>query len=170
MNAYFKRIQHAICSTTRGMTSKQLQWCPEGKWSTAEILEHLLLTYRGTVMTFNRCLTAGNPMATLPLRQHRLLAFIVVKLGYMPKGREAPAFTRPKGASAETIVSDVLHQLAAMDEAIWKCEQRLGSRVKLANHPVLGPLTACEWRKFHWVHARHHLRQIERLKKLAPVP
>ncbi|MGZ4836286.1 MAG: DUF1569 domain-containing protein [Terriglobales bacterium] len=34
------------------------------------------------------------------------------------------------------------------------------------DHPFLGPLTADEWRKFHWVHGRHHTRQIrERIGK-----
>jgi len=34
------------------------------------------------------------------------------------------------------------------------------------DHLFLGPLTANEWRKFHWVHGRHHARQIrERMGK-----
>jgi hypothetical protein len=34
------------------------------------------------------------------------------------------------------------------------------------DHLILGPLTAGQWRKFHWVHGQHHARQIrERLAK-----
>ena len=40
--------------------------------------------------------------------------------------------------------------------------QHFGSDVKLVNHPFLGPLTSDEWRRFHCVHGRHHLRQIRR--------
>jgi len=45
-----------------------------------------------------------------------------------------------------------------------ECERRFGKRSKLANHFILGPLTAQEWRRFHWVHTRHHMKQIARLK------
>jgi hypothetical protein len=43
---------------------------------------------------------------------------------------------------------------------IAECEARLGSWRKLLDHPVLGPLTAREWREFHWIHGRHHVKQI----------
>jgi hypothetical protein len=29
------------------------------------------------------------------------------------------------------------------------------------DHPFIGPLTADQWRKFHWVHGRHHIRQMQ---------
>jgi hypothetical protein len=47
-----------------------------------------------------------------------------------------------------------------MDEIIRRAEQRYGRRTRLVDHPVLGPLTARQWRKFHWVHGRHHVAQI----------
>lgn len=166
MNRYFERIHEAISSTTEGMTAEQLQWHPQGKWSTCEILEHLLRTYLGTVKVFNRCLQAEKATATAPILRNRLVTFMILRLGYMPKGREAPVYTRPQGASPETIMPELIRQLATMDETILKCEERWGGGVKLVNHPLLGPLNASDWRKFHWVHARHHLRQIEQLKQL----
>jgi hypothetical protein len=51
-----------------------------------------------------------------------------------------------------------------MDRIIAQCEARCGKRVKLLNHSVLGPLSGTEWRKFHWVHGRHHIKQIWRLQ------
>ncbi|MGZ7099671.1 MAG: DUF1569 domain-containing protein [Candidatus Angelobacter sp.] len=33
------------------------------------------------------------------------------------------------------------------------------------DHPVLGPLTAAEWRKFHLVHGLHHVKQIRSLRE-----
>jgi len=32
---------------------------------------------------------------------------------------------------------------------------------------VLGPLTASQWRKFHWIHGRHHVKQISE-RRLTP--
>jgi hypothetical protein len=38
------------------------------------------------------------------------------------------------------------------------------SEVKIADHPVLGPLTLHQWSRFHYVHARHHMKQIATLR------
>jgi hypothetical protein len=55
-----------------------------------------------------------------------------------------------------------------MERVIADGEKRFGSRVKVLDHPILGPLTPQEWRKFHWMHAQLHVRQIERLRAMAP--
>jgi hypothetical protein len=52
-----------------------------------------------------------------------------------------------------------------MENVITACDAEYGRGKSIAEHPILGPLTADEWRKFHWVHGRHHARQIIRLKK-----
>jgi hypothetical protein len=54
-----------------------------------------------------------------------------------------------------------------MDRCIALCEEKLGSRRKLLDHPILGPLTGAEWRKFHLVHGLHHVKQIRRLREAA---
>jgi hypothetical protein len=57
-------------------------------------------------------------------------------------------------------------KIAVMDEMITKCEARLG-RGQLLDHLILGPLTGAQWRKFHLVHGRHHVKQILRLRELS---
>jgi hypothetical protein len=150
------------------MTAEQLTWHPQGKWSSAEILEHLLLTYTGTLRGFQRSLQADKPIATAPSRKHRFSTFVVLKLQYFPKGRQAPVTTRPKGTPAKVVLPAIHENIAAMEDAIRACAQKFGNRVKLVDHPILGPLTADEWRKFHWLHGRHHVRQIQQLKSVAP--
>jgi hypothetical protein len=93
-------------------------------------------------------------------------AFVVTRLGYLPNGREAPSGTRPKGALHETIRQDFANKITSMEDSIAESERRFGRRVKVLDHPILGPFTTSEWRRFHWVHGRHHLRQIRRLRKL----
>jgi hypothetical protein len=83
----------------------------------------------------------------------------------MPDGRTAPANTQPKGLGAEKMRDDVAAKIAAMDAIIAKCERRFGCGTKLLDHPILGPLTATQWRKFHLVHGRHHQKQILRLRE-----
>jgi len=52
-----------------------------------------------------------------------------------------------------------------MDEIISQCEERFGRRTKLLDHPILGPLTGQEWKKFHVIHGWHHEKQLRQLKQ-----
>jgi hypothetical protein len=53
-----------------------------------------------------------------------------------------------------------------MDDCIGRCEEKFGAHRKLLDHPILGPLTAAQWRKFHLVHGLHHVKQIWRLREV----
>jgi DinB superfamily len=168
MDSYLERLQQAIADVTRGITSDELTRHAEGKWTPAEILEHLYLTYTGTVKGFERCFQAGKPLGGVATLKQRVSIALVTELGYFPKGRKAPERACPKGMSVEKIVADIGPQIAAMDKIIAQCEERYGARIKVLDHPVLGPLTARQWRKFHLAHGRHHVRQIQDRRNLQP--
>ena len=74
MDSYLERLQQAIASATHGMSDEELTRQPEGKWSAAEVLEHLYLTYTGTQKAFERCLKAGKPLAGAPTLKQRVAA------------------------------------------------------------------------------------------------
>jgi hypothetical protein len=164
MDAYLQRLQDAIASATRGMTAEDLTRHPEGKWSTAEVLEHLYLTYSGTVKGFERVLEAGKPLARTALLKDRMRVFLVTGLGRLPEGRKAPERLQPRGMTADEVTREIGPRISAMDEVIAQCESRFGKRTRVFDHPILGPLTARQWRKFHWVHGQHHLKQIRKLR------
>lgn len=164
MDAYLERLQEGIASATRGMSTEDLQRHPAGKWSTAEVLEHLYLTYTGTVKAFERCLQEGKPLARMPRLQDRMKTLIVTGLMHMPEGRKAPERAQPRGMPADEVMREIGPRISAMDDLITQCEARFGKRTRVLDHPILGPLTAHQWRKFHWVHGRHHIKQIEKLR------
>lgn len=164
MDSYLERLHEAITSATSGMTVEELQRHPPGKWSTAEVLEHLYLTYAGSVKGFGRCLREGRTRANAPTWKQRAVTAVVTRLGYMPEGREAPKPTLPQGMPAERVLAEIGGKIQEMDRTITECETRLGKGT-LMDHPILGPLTAAQWRKFHWVHGRHHVKQIWKLKE-----
>ena len=164
MDSRLETLKQALESAMEGLTGEQLSWHPAEKWCVAEVLEHLYLTYTGTVKGFEKAIAAGKPLVTPASMVQRARAFVVLGLGYMPGGRTAPENTRPRGLAAEKVREEILGKIAAMDAIIAQCEERFGRGVKLLDHPILGPLTGAQWRKFHLVHGRHHQRQILRLR------
>ncbi len=164
MDFYLEKLRTALEQATAGMTAEELDRRPGEKWSAAQILEHLSLTYSGTVRAMEKCLQAGKPLATSVTMKQRIAQAVVVKMGHMPEGRQAPERTLPRGMSGTEALEQIRVNLAAMEEAISRAEKKF-AKTKVADHAILGPLSASEWRKFHWVHGRHHARQIERLKR-----
>ena len=82
------------------MSSEQLSWHLPGKWSAAEVLEHLYLTYTGTTRGLEKVLTRGASLATKPSMAQRVLTFMVVRLGYVPAGRGGPRKGAAEGAAS----------------------------------------------------------------------
>jgi len=165
MDSRLDKLKQSLESAVEGMSSEQLGWHLPGKWCAAEVLEHLCLSYTGTIRGFGKVITGGKPLATKASLAHRVLTFVVVGLGHMPAGRKAPATAQPRGLPAEQVRNGIGEKLVAMDAIIAQCEARFGRRVKLLDHPILGPLTATQWRKFHLVHGWHHQKQLLRLRE-----
>jgi Protein of unknown function (DUF1569) len=164
MHSCLHRVQKEIDDGVRGLSLEHLAWHREGKWSAAAILEHLSLTYSGTAKGLQRALDSGRPNITPASARQRVVSFVVTVLRFMPPGRQAPAMVVPKGAPPQTVLADLRRNLIAADEALSRCEARFGAGIRIANHPSLGPLTALQWRIFHLVHARHHIKQIARIR------
>ena len=165
MDFYLQRLQDAIVAATAGMSPDGLRRRPHpDKWSAAEILEHLYLTYTGTTKGFEKCIEAGRPLARTRTWKDRARSAAVVGLGYLPEGRKSPKNAEPRGIPCDRVLAEFADKIVAMDAAIAIAEERFGSRVPLVDHPILGPLRAAQWRKFHWVHGRHHLKQLQRLR------
>ena len=164
MNGYLQSAYAAIETAIAGMSAEQMSWHREGKWCTAEILEHLALAFGSTAKVMQRCLECGQPTGTRPKLRDRFVSCVVTGFGYIPEGRKAPKHVVPKGIQAEEAQSLVFENLKLMDETMQRCEQQFGTTIKIADHPIIGPLSLRDWRKFHLVHTRHHMKQIARLR------
>ena len=166
MNPYLERLRRELEDAVGDAGNSELTQAPVGKWNAAQILEHLFLTYKHTNRGMEECLEQGTPLATSATVKDRLATMLVVDLGYMPGGRKAPERAVPRGMPPEEVRQAIVLELQKMQAALDDGERRFGARTKIMDHPFLGPLTANEWRKFHWVHGRHHARQIrERIGK-----
>ncbi len=160
MDSHLTRLRRELEEAIGGMNESALAQAPAGKWSSAQILEHLLLTYTNTNRGIAKCLEKGSPLATSASLKHRVGTLLVINFGYMPEGRKAPERAQPRGMPSAQVRETIFAEIQTMESGLDDCERRFGAGTKIMDHPFLGPLTAEQWRKFHLVHGRHHARQI----------
>jgi len=168
MNSYLERLRRELEDAVGSASPGHLAKGPAEKWSAAQILEHLFLTYKHTSRGLEKCLEQGAPSATQPTLRDRFATVLVLNIGYFPNGRKAPERSIPRGMSPDEVQQAITLELRKLDSILDDCVRKFGGRTKILDHPVLGPLTADQWSKFHWIHGRHHARQIrERIEKPA---
>lgn len=151
-----------IADATRGLSIDVMRRTTGAGWSIAEILEHLTLAFTANTAALEKALASG-PRARAPLLKQTLGRWLVVDLGYFPKAK-APASTVPSGSiQVEECVPSIERALIALDGVLTQVADRCGSNVRVANHPYFGGMTVEQWRKFHWRHTVHHMRQVRKM-------
>ncbi len=132
----------------------------EGKWSIAAILEHLDLTYTMNAAAVTRRASKGPGAARRRSFAQWLAQTIVITAGHFPSGRKSPEMVLPRGRSFSEVAPSVDSHLVDLDRQLREAAQVLGEASRVLDHPRLGPLSVNDWRRFHYVHTRHHVRQI----------
>jgi hypothetical protein len=125
-----------------------------GNWTRAQIVEHLALAMAGSI--------DGMPRAPFLLRFFGRVAAVLMGRwiledppdgirGGMPSGFFLTGRMREKLEPERTVlmddaVQDLRHQI-----------ERLEETPPTAKHPLLGRLSKSKWKRFHLLHAAHHL-------------
>jgi hypothetical protein len=161
MDRHLQRAHDALQRAAGTLTLDELRARPSSKWTIAEILEHLSRAFFHSTAGAQRTLSAGKPMARPAGLRNRVRQFVVIECGYLPTGFESPQMVVPVGIDPATALSAATDNLRQMDAALDQAAARFGVNVKLMDHPIIGALSVRQWRKFHWVHTRHHVRQIQ---------
>ena len=160
MHPHLQLALDAIDRTTGSLPVDALNLRAEGKWSIAEILEHLTLAYRRGAAGFAKVAESGEPRATRPTFSQSVGRILVVDVAYFPRAK-APAPTTPTGAMvAESVRESARAALVALDLACTQAVGRLGDAMLVLDHPYFGGMSARQWRKFHWRHTAHHMKQV----------
>jgi len=162
---WLERLRSEIEETAQGLSAADFRRAPQGRWNTAQILEHLGHSYGATAKMLELSLAADvRPEVRAAKISERLMQILVVSLGYIPSGRKAPAFVTPHDDAGPESLGRTLSGLERMKVALAAAEERWGSRDPVGTHFVLGPMNPAQWRKFHYLHGHHHVRQMrERL-------
>lgn len=139
-------------------------WKP-GKWTPAQITEHLSMTYSVFIGEVNG--GQGMKLKLTPLRRRILRMFLLPHMLFhrtFPRGAPAPRELRP----AETTTSPRDQALARMRELGERFE-REASRARVAGwkhvtHPFFGPIDLTRGMRLAAVHIEHHTRQLASVK------
>jgi hypothetical protein len=171
MNQDFETLRDELERSLGGLDDLQTQLRSGGdaaRWSIQQIVGHLLLTYGATERAMDARLEKGTPTKARPTLPQRVGQFLVIRLERFPPGRQAPEPVAP-AAGGPAVPGGVL--IAQVDEAITKLDRKLveaervfGPKTRAVSHMVLGPLSIWQWRRFHLVHGRHHVKQIMRIR------
>jgi hypothetical protein len=160
MTIGLSQLSTLVLGPLRGRSDSEWARAPAGKWTPAQIVEHLAL---GLTLSAEAFLARRNhaPMARRPRTPAEKIArFFIFGLRWFPPGRKAPERTTPAPqidrASAEEHFLAGVEAWDQIDRALLP-ERRADLFVK---HPRMGDLTVEEWMQFHLIHARHHARQI----------
>src|SRR5438445_379073 len=133
MHPHLQCTRDAIDKATDGMTLDELSWHPDGKWCTAQVLEHLALAFGGSAKLLARVAADGKSAATTSTFKQRVGVWLVTGREFLPGGRTAPAMVTPRGMPSDQVLPTIRKYLAEMDEAIAACESKLGTKIKIAD-------------------------------------
>ena len=160
MDPYLRMALEEIDRVADRIDLARLGESTTGRWSIAEILEHLTLAFTVTQSVLEQALASGELRVRSPRLMQRLARVLVVQIGYFPRV-QAPEMTRPRGhIRADQSLPAIREALGRLDETLSRVASRFGERVAVANHPYFDGLTVHQWRKFHWRHTKHHMRQV----------
>lgn len=171
MNSTLDQLEHDLSASLSGLNANQTQLRltdDTTRWSIQQIVQHLLLTYNSTATSLESRLAKGRPTLSRTRPQHRAIQFVVLTLGRMPGGRQAPPEVTPSPEttplSGEQLTQEVVKALLRLDDIFAQAEETFGS-IPCQSHFALGPLSASQWRRFHLTHGRHHIRQILAIRR-----
>jgi hypothetical protein len=173
MDPVIHRLESELARSLHGLVGPQTQLHPQGnaeRWNICQIVQHLLLSYTSTVRSFEERVAKGRTTRSRATPSQLFARFFVLGTGIIPVRRDAPDITLPPAQApqplptGELLISSISSGLAGMDEVLGKAEGRFHSTRCLA-HFAFGPLSIPQWRRFHLVHGRHHIRQILAIRR-----
>ncbi|WP_340026437.1 DinB family protein [Paenibacillus sp. FSL K6-1096] len=164
----FEKTVHHYLKELDNFTIEELLWQPgEGEWSLGQMIQHLIQSaLYMQLRNVDQCLE-GNGEAADTIAEMTGDGKAMFAEGSFPPVRvhvpPSPQYTPVQPESKEQLIRGLNTVVDRMRETLPKLEHApLHSTVP---HPRLGPFNATEWYLLIEMHYRHHLLQLDRLKK-----
>jgi hypothetical protein len=153
-------LEPLILDPVRGVSGEDWHRRVPGKWSLAQIIRHVAIGVDYSATMFE-ARAAKTDMRRRSTPGQAIMRHLILGLGKFPKGREAPAGSVPEDRpDAEAAAAQIRMGIARLEGLVETWPRERWTRI-FVKHPVLGDLTLPEWIRFHYVHCRHHGRQIQ---------
>lgn len=165
MHPVLKHSLEPLAQEIRPLSLEEAQVSPApGKehWSAQQIVEHLILSYRLTEEAVNRQLKTGHVPSGRRNLLKSLLRMQTLGLGHMPNGIPAIHAVRPKEITPMAGVeleARFLEAAERMDAVLAAGRKKFGVEA-CGEHPFYGAMRVDEWRRYHAIHAKHHMPQL----------
>jgi hypothetical protein len=133
---------------------------PPGRWSVAQILDHLARGLDAVVQKLEERKTRTDLTRRASPKQH-LLRHLMLGIGRIPPGRRTPDATRPGDRPDPELATAQFRMAIRRLEALCEMLPAEQQQRVFVSHPVVGDLNLPEWVRFFFVHNRHHAHQID---------
>lgn len=160
---HLARLEPMVLDPLRDLARDAWHRAPSGKWTIAQIVHHLALGIDATATLFEKRANRTDLYRRSKPYQN-VLRHLVLLSGRFPSGFKTIEATRPAEHPDPELISAQFRMGVARLQQLhedWPLERQ---RAIYVRHPILGDLNLPEWARFHFIHCRHHARQIaERL-------
>src|SRR5256885_9831460 len=152
----FTDVRELVRGPLAGGPDADWRRAPPGKWSPAQIVQHLAIGIDGSARTFESR-RAHAPMRRRPRTVRERLGYLVIlQLGWYPTGFQSPAAVRPAErpdrAAVERQFREGLARFLALERELLPAR----ARDLFVKHPRLRDLTPPAWLPLHPAHCAPH--------------
>ena len=155
-----ERLEEIVLDDLDGVADSAWHEAPAGKWSLAQIVDHLGRAV-DTIATAFEAQDDERPRERRASPRQHLLRHLLLGAHKLPKPRAISERNRPGQRPDPELVTAAfrmaVERLASLTET-WPAAKQEGIFV---SHPVLGELNLPEWGRFFFVRGRQYAHQIE---------
>ena len=128
-----------------------------GKWSPAQVVEHVALAYETNTQLLRGPVPGGAPRWIRPLIRKFLLG-LVLRRGGFPRGSRAPKAMEPKVSQAAAPRSELMPRLESAAAGFQAGAAAHASDT--LEHPFFGTVPLTDIVRLSEIHTRHHAAQL----------
>jgi hypothetical protein len=159
VDRHLARIEPMILNPVHGLPADEWHRAPPGKWTIAQIVQHLAISIDVVAKLFaERAEKKGMRRRAKP--HETVMRHLVLGAGRIPGLPRVSDLARPEDEPDRDLTTAQfrmgIEEFSRFSEN-WPEERREAVFVR---HPLLGDLNLAEWVRFHYLHCRHHAREI----------